>query len=333
MFRRLLEQFEQTNRRHALLKKGDCVVVGVSGGPDSLALLQLLSAVGRKYALRLHVAHLDHGLQRNSRKTRTLVQQAAESRALPFYGKKTNVRESASKNRLSLEDAGRRERYRFFEQVAKKTHANKIATAHTLDDQAETVLMRLIRGAGLRGLAGIPYKRTHGRLEIVRPLLDCPKKDLVLFLKKERIDFVRDKMNDDPDFLRNRLRHELLPLLSRAFNPQIRQSLASLQAICHDAQDYLQQRAGGAFRDCLKSVAAGRIVLDVPRLKRLHPAIRHEALAAAVMELKGELTGFGYVHWLAADAVLSSTQKNPETHWPHRVRVKKMDGRLLISAR
>lgn len=332
MFRRLLERFELTNRRHALLKKGDRIVVGVSGGPDSLALLEFLKTLGRKYALTLSVAHLDHGLQKNSRKTSAFVRKAAESRGLPFYGKKVNVRARALRDKLSLEDAGRKERYRFFEEVAKKTRANKLATAHTLDDQSETMLMRLMRGSGLRGLAGIPYKRMQGRFEVVRPLLDCPKKDLVAWLKKERIAFVEDPMNDDPVFLRNRVRHTLLPLLKRRFNPQIQQALASLQDVCRQAQDYLHGQAGPAFRRCLKSSKRGDLVLDVGRLRALHPALRYEVLAAAAAKFQGDLAGFGYAHWEAADSLLASSQKKPETHWPHRIRVRKMGGRLVISA-
>lgn len=333
MLRRLLERFESTNRRYALLKKGDSVVVGVSGGPDSLALLRLLSVLSRKYALRLHAAHLDHDLQKTSAKTAALVRKAAEGLGLTFYLKKVDIRKSASRHRESLEDAGRRERYRFFEETAKKMGANKIATAHTLDDQAETVLMRLLRGAGLRGLSGIPYKRAQGKREIVRPLLDCSKKDLLLFLKKERISFVDDKMNRDPEFLRNRVRHQLLPLLCREYNPQIKQALSSLRSICRDAQNYLRDRSEISFRHCLKSAGPKRVSLDVRRLKKLHPALRHETLAVAVLRLKGSLTGFGYAHWEAADRLLGSDQKKPETHWPHRVRVQKTNGRLLISVR
>ena len=331
MFRRLLERFELTNRRHALLKKGDRVVVGVSGGPDSLALLELLTTLGRKYALRLVVAHLDHGLQKNAGKARALVQKAAERHGLVFYAKKVKVRERALRDKLSLEDAGRRERYRFFEEVAKKTRANKLATAHTLDDQAETALMRLIRGSGLRGLAGIPYKRMQGRFEVVRPLLDCPKKDLVAFLKKERLLFIQDKMNREPVFLRNRVRHGLLPLLKRRFNPQIHQALSSLQAVCRDAQDYLRGEAGKAFRRCLKNSKSGSVVLDAARLQALHPALRYEVLAFAAAKLKGDVTGFGYAHWQAVDSLLASSHKKPEAHWPHRIRVCKTGGRLVIS--
>lgn len=331
MFRRLLEQFELTNRRHSLLKKKEALVVGVSGGPDSLALLELLCKLRRKYALRLYVAHLDHGLQKNHRLVRSIAQQAAERHHLPFYTKQVKIRELAKKNKLSLEDAGRVERYRFFESVAKKARADKIATAHTLDDQAETMLMRLIRGSGLRGLAGIPYKRTHGRLHIVRPLLDCPKKDLILFLKNKRLAFIDDPMNKDSIFLRNRVRHDLLPLLSRRFNPQIKQALASLRTICHESQDYIELQAISAFRRCLVSANPRKIILNISRLKALHPVLRYEALATGVTKLKGDITGFGYAHWEAVDTLLASPQKNLQAHWPHRISVQKKSEWLIIS--
>ena len=331
MARRLLEQLELTNRRHALLKKGDALVVGLSGGSDSTALLELLCKLRRKYSLRLNVAHLDHGLQKNSRKSQAIALKTAERNDLPFYHCKADVRRHASKEKLSLEDAGRKERYRFFEAVARKTRSNKIVTAHTLDDQAETLLMRLIRGSGLRGLAGIPYKRKQGRFEIIRPLLDCSKKDLVLFLKKERIAFIEDKMNRDPVFVRNRVRHQLLPLLKEHFNPQIKQALASFQIICRNTQDYLEFQTKSAFDRCRVSAGPQKIVLDVLRLKKVHPALRYELLAASVAKLRGETTGFGCAHWTAVDPLLFSPQKNMETHWPHCVRVQKTGRRLSIS--
>ena len=297
-----------------------------------MALLHLLCRLKRKYALRLAVAHLDHGIQKNSHQVQAFVRKTAQQQGLPYYSKTLDVRAQALKNKLSLEDAGRKERYRFFEAVAKRTRSNKIVTAHTLDDQAETFLMRMVRGAGLRGLAGIPYKRKQGRFEILRPLLDCSKKDLISFLKKERLPFIRDKMNRDPVFLRNRVRHQLLPLLARRFNPQIQQALASLQTVCRQAQDYLEHRSRSVFRSCRVSVGPRKIVFDVSRLKALHPALRYETLAGAVAKLKGEITGFGYAHWTAVDPLLSSRQKNSETHWPHQVRVQKKGERLIISA-
>ncbi len=331
MLRRLLEQFELTNRRHALLKKGDALVVGVSGGPDSTALLKLLCKLQRKYALRLNVAHLDHALQTNSQKVQALARKTAEKNGVPFHTKKVNVRQRALKKKLSLEDAGRQERYRFFEAVAKKTGSNKIATAHTLDDQAETMLMRLMRGSGMRGLTGIPYKRKHGQFEIVRPILDCSKKDLILFLKKERLSFVQDRMNRDPLFLRNRVRHQLLPVLEKHFNPQIKQALASLQSICRDTQNYLQSRAVSVFHRCRISEGPRKIVFDASRLRALHPALRFEILAASITKLRGDVAGFGYTHWSSVDSLLSSSQKNLQAHWPHGVRVKKTGRRLTVS--
>jgi tRNA(Ile)-lysidine synthase len=331
MLLRLLEQLEFTNRRQRLLKKGDALVVGVSGGADSVALLELLSKLRRKYALRLSVAHLNHGLQKEGRRAQTLACEAAERHGVPFYSKKANIRRLALKDKLSLEDAGRRERYRFFEAVARKTRSNKIATAHTLDDQAETMLMRLLRGSGIRGLRGIPYKRKQGTLEIVRPVLDCPKKDLRLLLKKEHLFFVHDKMNDDPIFLRNRIRHQLLPLLKRRFNPQIKSTMANLQSICHETQDYLEHQVKGVFQRCHVSSGPHKIVLNVSRLKVLHPALRHEILASCIQKLRGGLTGFGYAHWIAADTILSSGEKDLQSHWPYQVRIRKMGNRLVIS--
>src|SRR3989344_2875630 len=181
----LLHQMELSNRKHRLFHERDSVVVGLSGGPDSVALLVLLSKLERKYSLKIIAAHLNHGLsKKQARSFYALAKKSAETLKIPFYSKTVSVKRLAKRNKRSLEEMGRLVRYQFFEEIAAKTKCRKIATAHTLDDQAETVLMRIFRGAGLRGLTGIPYKRRQGKFEVIRPLLSVEKAALAAFLKE-----------------------------------------------------------------------------------------------------------------------------------------------------
>src|SRR3989344_6614958 len=175
----LLHQMELSNRKHRLFHERDSVVVGLSGGPDSVALLTLLSKLRRKYSLKIVAAHLNHGLsKKQAHSFYVLAKEAAEALKVPFYSKTVAVKRLAKRDKRSLEEMGRMVRYRFFEEIAAKTKCRKSATAHTLDDQAETVLMRIFRGSGLRGLTGIPYKRKQGRFELIRPLLSVEKNRL-----------------------------------------------------------------------------------------------------------------------------------------------------------
>ncbi|MBI3252103.1 MAG: tRNA lysidine(34) synthetase TilS [Candidatus Omnitrophica bacterium] len=225
----LLNSVSKTNRRHSLIQKGDGVVVGLSGGPDSTALALILSLFARKYRLRLYAAHLNHGLQEEAASHEILSKKLAQSLGFPFHSKKLNIRRLAKERRRSIEETGRDERYRFFAEVARRTRAKKIATAHTLDDQAETVLLRILRGTGLRGLAGIPVKRRHGRrLMVIRPFLETPKKTILDFLQKNKIPFAKDPTNRNLGFARNRVRHWLIPQIERRFGRNIRRTLVRL---------------------------------------------------------------------------------------------------------
>ena len=224
----LLGRMNSLNTRRSLVKSGDRILIALSGGPDSVALAHLLCLWKRKYRLTLAAAHVHHGLSGQNDRALRLARSTAQKLNLPFYAKKIRVRSFAKRRKLSLEEAGREARYAFFASLSRRLRMNKVATGHTRDDQAETVLMWVIRGCGLRGLSGIPPKRALGRAEVVRPLLDCSKEELALFLKESRISFQTDRSNRSARFTRNRVRHELLPWIEKNLNPSIRQTLAVL---------------------------------------------------------------------------------------------------------
>ena len=321
----LLEQIELTNRERSLFKKNESLVLGVSGGPDSMALLALLAKLRKKYRLKLYIAHLNHGLlKRESRQYQDLVRKISEKLGIPFYCKRVELKKLAKANKRSIEEMGRMERYRFFEEIARKTRAQKIVTAHTLDDQAETMLLRLLRGTGLKGLIGIPYKRTHGQFEIIRPLLSCEKKTILLFLKENRTPYLNDKTNRDTIFTRNRVRHQLLPTLQKFYNPQIKQSLASLQSICSEAQDYMEHASRSAFRSCgILASKNGKTLLKIKVLRKLHPAIAREVFLKAVAQVKGDVKKISHAHISAVMGILTSKEKELECHLPDLVLAKK----------
>ena len=330
ILKKLLEQIDLTNRRQNLFHKKDSLLLAVSGGSDSLALLVLLDTLKNKYRWRLAVAHVDHGLQRNRRQAQRIVEQYCRERALPFYSKKVNLRASAKRHKISLEDAGRFERYRFFEQTAGRLGADKIVTAHTADDQAETVLMRLFRGAGFRGLSGIPFKRRSGGHTLVRPLLACSKKDLTALLKERRLPFVPDPSNRDVQFLRNRVRHQLLPMLRRSFNPRVDEQLISLQNICRDVQRLIDKQAARHYARCVLKSNAREVRFKLRTLDRLDPAIESEVILLALSHLKGDGAGFGYSHIQAILDLVRSGRPEAQTHLPHGLRAVKTKQELRL---
>ena len=212
----LIEAVASTLRRHAMLAGGERVLIAVSGGADSVALLHVLHALAPSFHLDLHVVHVDHGLRQDSGRDADFVRALAARLGVPCDVAAVTVARGGS-----LEAQARLARYAALEACADRIQAGRIAVGHTRDDQAETVLMRLLQGAGPRGLAGIPPRR--GR--VIRPLLDVGRRDIVAALQRAGLSWVEDPSNDDPKFLRNRVRHELLPMLASSYQVNVVEAL------------------------------------------------------------------------------------------------------------
>jgi tRNA(Ile)-lysidine synthase len=228
---RILETIQQ----HQMLAPGDRVGVAVSGGADSVALLRVLQELRNELGIGLCVLHLNHALRvEASDADAEFVAGLARDLNLEFFGARENVAAIARRQHWNLEDAGRRARYAFFEQAISQRHCTKAAVAHTADDQAETVLARIVRGSGPRGIVGIHPVRGN----IVRPLLDIRRADLREYLRAQGQTWREDATNLDATRLRARLRHELLPQVERDFNPAIIERLASLSAISRDEEAF-----------------------------------------------------------------------------------------------
>lgn len=218
-------------QERGVFKTGDHMVVGVSGGADSMAMLNVLARLAPDFGVTMIVAHVDHGLRPEASETEeTLVRQASLTLGLDCHVSHLDVLDYVKNNGLSIEEAARDLRYNFFEELAEHTGANKIAVAHTADDQAEEILLRLIRGTGRKGLSGMTILR-DGR--VVRPLLETVKKRILSYLNDKGIDFAIDASNTDRRYLRNRVRLDLLPYLAD-FNPAISQTLRQTASILHD---------------------------------------------------------------------------------------------------
>lgn len=216
------------------------VVAGVSGGPDSMALLGLLRAEAPRLGAALAVAHLDHALRPRSGEDRDFVERAAAEAGLPFYAERIDVAALAREEHRSIEEAGRAARYRFFARVAKAWDARVVAVGHQRDDRAEGLLMRVIAGSGRAGLAAIrPVVDAPEGHRIVRPLIDIPREDILAWLHESATPFLTDETNDDPAFLRNRVRTLLIPLLEREFNPAVRAALARTAEILREEDELL----------------------------------------------------------------------------------------------
>jgi tRNA(Ile)-lysidine synthase len=271
----LRDQVERTLRRHAMLAGGEIVLVAVSGGADSVALLHLLLGLADDWRLRLHVLHVDHRLRADSGRDAEFVRALGARLGVPVDVAAVTVDAGES-----LEAAARAARYAALEAHATRIGAHRIAVGHTADDQAETVLMRLVQGAGVRGLAGIPPVR--GR--IIRPLIELGRVALETELRRADLAWVDDPTNRDPKFLRNRIRHELLPLLTDTYQPEIVSALGRVASLARDTIVTLDGVASAEL-DRLGAWDDGAVTLPVDRLRALPRQLAAEVLRQAAARL------------------------------------------------
>jgi tRNA(Ile)-lysidine synthase len=269
------DQVERTIRRHAMLAGGETVLVAVSGGADSVALLHFLVELAPAWRLQLHVLHVDHQLRPDSPADADFVRAFGARLGVPVDVVTVMVDPQGS-----VEAGAREARYAALEAAAARLGAHRIAVGHTADDQAETVLMRLLEGAGVRGLAGIPPVR--GR--IIRPLIDMHRAALEAALDAAGVSWVEDPTNHDPKFLRNRIRHELLPLLADSYNPGIAAALTRVSALARDTVTALD-RAAAVELERLAALDAGAVVLPLGPLRELPRQIAAEVLRQAAARL------------------------------------------------
>lgn len=254
-FEKLVEHAIYT---HRLFEPGAHILVAVSGGPDSVALLHALWNGRERWSLGLTVAHLNHQLRdQASDEDAAFVTRLCASLNLPCVLETADTGPYCRQRRCSTETGARELRYAFLERVAQACGANRIATGHTADDQAETVLMRLVRGSGAAGLSGIRPAREQ---RIIRPLLYVTRDQVMAYLAARRLTIRKDATNDEPDVLRNHIRLRLLPLLQEAYNPEIRSALCRLAEILRDESDYLEEAVAGAFADSVTRGEASLVV-------------------------------------------------------------------------
>ncbi len=271
---RVMEVLREQADEGALLRRGDRVLVAVSGGADSVALLTGLADLAASNGWALVVAHLNHGIRTDAAGDAAFVTRLAATLGLPCVQGVADVPASAARDGVSIEMAARAARYAFLLDAARERRCVAIATAHTADDQAETVLLRVARGTGLAGLAGIaPVRETEG-LRLVRPLLAVTRAEIEGFLLERGLAWREDITNRDEAHLRNRVRHRVLPLLQTTLNPRIREALCRLAALASADQAALDALAREAALGC--AAAGGR--LAVGPWMRLPPALRGRVL-------------------------------------------------------
>lgn len=279
---------------HALLPPRTCVVVAVSGGPDSVALLDLLHRVGN---LNLHIAHLNHRLRPTADADAAFVETLGRRYDLPVHTGAEEVCLRAKRERRSLEDAARQARREFLSSVQTRVGASRIALGHTRSDQAETVLLRLTRGAGLSGLCAMRPATPDG---YIRPLLDISRAEIEAYVRFRHLETRTDETNADTRFTRNRIRHDLLPRLRADYNPRIEAVLARTADLLQTDENLLETLSQNAYSHVVCYASKQKIILDVKRLFGYHISLQRRLIRMALFQLLNlaDTTGYAIVQRL-----------------------------------
>ena len=297
----LLQKVYETIQRVGLLHRGDRVLVGVSGGADSVCLMHLLQELAPRLEIEPCIVHFHHGLRGGEAdEDEAFVLSLAQNLGFLFKVGRGDVASLAKEKGISKQMAGRQLRYGFFEAVAKDIHAQRIALGHTWDDQVETLMMRLLRGTGSEGLQGIPIQRDGF---IVRPLLLTTRREIEEYLRDRNIFFREDSSNQQSDYLRNRVRKKLLPFLEEEFNPQIRETLYREAMIFSQEGDFVRQEASLLYHELRREEEEG-MHFELKSLEILHPSLRWQILRMAMHSFLEMGQGVEMKHVLAVEGLV-----------------------------
>lgn len=289
--------FEKKLSVSQLIKPGEKVFVGCSGGPDSVALFHLLRTLPPAWKIKIGLFHFHHGLRgRSADQDAVFVKKLGKTFKVPVVVGKGKVREVARREGHSLEEAARKARYAFFAKESTRRKITKVALAHTLDDQAETVLMRMIQGTGLQGLRGIRERLKQGKLVFVRPVLGFTKSQILEYLQAHKFFFRKDESNDSEAFLRNRIRRKLFPVLESHFNPKVKEALARIPAIVSEEAEALLRWETEAYASVCKEMSKKRRLLDRRLFEALPAALQFRVLRKALEQLDPR-SGLSYDAW------------------------------------
>jgi len=282
-----VEKIRRCLERHDMISSGDHVIVGVSGGADSIALLHVLAKISLEQKFKISIAHLNHSARgEESDADAQFVADLAGKLRLEVFIEKQNVPQQRSQLKTSFQEAARIARLTFLKSILARCRAHKVALGHTADDQVETVLMNLLRGSGSKGLSGMQPVRDC----FIRPLFDCSRGEVEQYLQDENIEFRTDSSNLKKDYLRNRIRLDLIPHLEKEYNKNIRQNILQSASILLDEDRFLNELAVECFdRVSSRSIGRDKLGLERVALSSQSPALRNRVIRIAIQKIKGDL--------------------------------------------
>jgi tRNA(Ile)-lysidine synthase len=277
-----LEQIEKTIKQNNLINKKDKIVIGVSGGPDSMCLLHFLNAKKDEYQTEIFVAHVNHKIREEADSDEEYVKNYCEKYNIPVFIKQIDIKKYAKEQKRGEEESGRIARYEFFDEVLNKTGSNKIATAHNNNDKVETVIMNIIRGSGIRGLIGIEAIRDK---KYIRPLIDCKREDIENYCNINKLNPRIDKTNAENVYARNKIRNVVIPYIKQEFNPSIINAVTKLSDIAKEDDEYINKITEIEYTKIQEKIDKNTIVLDLKTFNQEETIIKSRIILLSFEKL------------------------------------------------
>lgn len=324
---KILNRVLETNKKYEMFFGGEKILIGLSGGPDSVSLLHILNHLKDKYRFTLFAIYVNHMLRPDEIPSEIeFCRSLCEKFSLQFFVKSVDVKNFAKEQNLNIQEAARQLRYYAYEEKAWEIKADKIALAHTADDQAETLLMRLFRGSGTTGLSGIPPVRKH----FIRPLIEIERKEIEEFLMQNNIDYITDSSNMKKDYLRNRIRLTLMPILKN-LNPEITTVLSRTAALFRDEERYFEIIVTKTLMKMISRKTDERIELFLAPFEVMDKVIMRRVLRRAIDETKG-LRGISFLHIEDIVELIKNGKTGDRVYLPKGIRVIKDYSTLILTS-
>lgn len=289
------EKVIETIKKYNLIQNGDKIVLGVSGGPDSICMLSILNEIKQDNNLNFEivVAHINHMIRKEAIEDETFVKEFCEKIEIPFYSESIDVKKFANNNNIGTEEAGRIARYEFFDEILKRTNSNKIAIAHNKNDKIETIIMNVLRGSGIAGLKGIEPIKSN---KYIRPLIDCERYEIEEYCNEKKIEARIDKTNFENIYTRNKIRNIVIPYIKEEFNPNIVQTIDRLSDLVKEENEFLENLVKNTYQDLLIEEGKEEIILDIKKFNKQEKVIKSRILLYTISRLLGSAKGIEKIH-------------------------------------
>jgi len=290
----LKQKVLETIEKYELIKSGDKIVLGVSGGPDSIAMLNILNEIKNEKIINFDfvTAHVNHGIRKNAIKDEEYVIDFCKKINTECFVHYADIKKIAKENKKGIEETGREIRYEFFNEVMKLTNSNKVAVAHNSNDNAETIIMNIIRGSGTNGLKGIEEKNGI----YIRPLIKIKRKDIEEYVKQEKLNPRHDESNDDNIYTRNKIRNIVLPYIEKEFNPNILEAIERLSVIAIEETDYIKIKTKEAYNEICIEENENEIVLDLKEFNNKEQIIQKRIILYSINKIFGNTKSIEKIH-------------------------------------